>query len=182
MLMDKKELITLLDLANQRVRLHHNALWKEETHYTWLVYILVAGAIYIFFVVRLYWPLKAAIDIFLSMIGIIVCLLGCSVVRKEGRYFNKVRQIRNRLNYAIGLSQRVKAEHDFNEMLLPFQDTEIKDWNEVESKANKPPKDLLKGIFKPDSMGIRDWFQITLLLPILLFAIIIVLSIIKVCI
>ncbi len=185
--MDKQELIKLLDFANQRVRHHHDALWKEETHYTWLVYILAAGVIYIFFISGVCWPLKAGIAVLLSMIGICVCLVGYSVVRKEGRYFHEALQIRNRLNCALGLDKRIKIEPDFNEMLIPNKDTEIKDWNDVESEANKCLRQLLKGIFRPNStkptpMGIRDYFQITLLLPILLFVAMIILSIIKVCI
>jgi hypothetical protein len=180
--MDKQELIKLLDLANQRVRHHHDALWKEETHYTWLVYILAAGVIYIFFISGVCWPLKAVIDVPLSIIGICVCLIGYSVVRKEGRYFHEALQIRNRLNRAVGLDKRIKIEPDFNEMLMPKNDLEIKNWQEVRRKANKPLKKLLGGVFKWGSMGIRDWFQITLLFPILLFVIMIALSIINVCI
>jgi hypothetical protein len=179
--LDKQDFIKLLDIANQRIRHHHDALWKEETHYTWLVYILAAGVIYIFFISGVSWPLKAGIAILLSVIGICVCLIGYSVVRKEGRYFHEAIQIRNRLNRAIGLDKRIKIELDFDEMLLPRKDTEIKNWHEVRCKANKPLKELLGGLFKWDSMVIRDWFQITLLFPILIFVIMIVLSIIKVC-
>jgi hypothetical protein len=73
---DKQELIKLLDIANQRVRNHHDALWKEETHYTWLVYILAAGVISIFFISGVCWPLKAVIDITLSIVGICACQIG----------------------------------------------------------------------------------------------------------
>jgi hypothetical protein len=182
--MDKQELIKLLDIANQRLRHHHDALWKEETHYTWLLYILVAGVIFIFFINGVCWTLKALIIFFLGIIGISICLIGYSVVRKEGQYFHEAIQIRNRLNCAIGLNQRIKTESDFNKMLIPNSDTKVKDWDRVKSEANKCLRQLLKGIFKPNStkptpMGIRDWFQVTLLLPILLFSLMIVLSIIK---
>jgi hypothetical protein len=177
--MDKQELVKLLDIANQRVRHHHDALWKEETHYTWLLYILAAGVIFIFFINGVCWPLKAIISVPLSIIGICVCIIGYKVVRKEGEDFHEALQICNRLHYAIGLNQRIRTKSGFNEMLIPAEYTEIKDWHEVKCKANKHLGDLLKGIFKPGSIGIRDRFQITLLFPILIFSLMIVLSIIK---
>ena len=176
--MDKQELIKLLEIANQRIRHHHDALWKEETHYTWLVYILAAGVIFIAAGSGFSWILKPVIIAILGIIGIVICWLGYLVVRKEGQFFHVALQIRNRLNYAVGLSQSVKIEPDFNERLIPDEDIEIKSWEKINCEANKPLKCLLKGIFKPSSMGIRDWFQITLLLPILLFITMIIISII----
>jgi len=180
--LDKQDFIKLLDIANQRVRHHHDALWKEETHYTWLAYILAAGVIFIVFGSDFCWALKAIISIPLGMIGVCICIIGFRVIRKEGEDFHEALQVCRRLNCAIGLNQRIKTESGFNEMLIPGEHIKIKSWRKVKSEANKPLKKLLGGVFKWRSMGIRDWFQITLLFPILLFVIMIALSIIEVCI
>ncbi len=178
--MDKQELIKLLDIANQRLRHNHDALWKEETHYTWLLYILVAGVIFIIASSELCWTLKAIISVPLSVIGICVCLIGYKVVRKEGQYFHEAIQIRNRLNCAIGLNQRIETESGFNKILIPNSDTKVKDWAKARREANLRIEELLKYVFtKPCCLGIRDWFQITLLLPILIFSFMIVLAIVK---
>jgi len=179
--MDKQELIKLLDITNQRIRHHHDALWKEETHYTWLVYIITAGVVFIAFASPACWILKASIITTLGIIGSFICYFAYRVVRREGQFSHEALQIRNRLNCAIGLNQPIKIEPNGEEIMIPTKDTEIKDWNVVESKANKPLGNLVKGVFKPGSMdmGIRDWFQITLLLPVLLFVSMIILSITK---
>ncbi len=44
----KTELLKHFELANQRIRYHHDSLWEEEKHYSWWVYILLAGLIYIY--------------------------------------------------------------------------------------------------------------------------------------
>ena len=175
--MDKQELIKLLEIANQRLRHVHDALWKEETHYTWLVYILAAGVVFVVVSSEACGTVKTIIASVLSLIGILVCLFAYSAVRKEGRFFHTALQIRNRLNFALDLNNFTLNKPYEGKKLLPNDEVEVKDWKEVECKANKSLKELLKGIFRPSSIGIRGYFQLTLLLPIPLFLVMLLLSI-----
>ena len=75
---ENQELIKLFEIANQRLRHIHDALWKEEAHYTWLIYILVAGAILALNVNDL--PIVAIV---LSAIGIGICWVGFFVLKEK---------------------------------------------------------------------------------------------------
>ena len=82
---ENQDLIRLFEVANQRLRHIHDALWKEETHYTWLIYILVAGAI----LALRDLPIVAIV---LSVIGIVICDVGFFVVRRESKFFKRAKQ------------------------------------------------------------------------------------------
>ena len=181
---ENSELIHLLDIANQRLRHHHDALWKEETHYTWLSYILAGGLIYLLVISRqISLDLLIAIGFFLaavtlSFIGIFVCIIGFKVIRLEGIYFHTAIEIRNRLHLALNLDKY------YVEGKRIFPDDELKspkDWDKVEKDANKCPEQLLNCEVleqllclketenQSDNYRIRDLFQLTMLLPLVIF-------------
>ena len=136
-----------------------------------VVYILVAGTIYIFGFSRLNDVLVALVNIPLSLVRIFVCLMGYSVVRKEGRFFYEAMQVRNRLYDAIGINNGTDIQLE----LIPEEHIEIFSWRDTREKANNPFILLFLRAINPvkwKSLGIRDWFQVTLLLSILLFIVI----------
>jgi hypothetical protein len=181
--MENSELIYLVDIANQRIRHHHDALWKEETHFTWLVYTCLAGVIYIFTGVTLSLEGKAIVIGVLGVLGILLCIAGYSVVRKEGELMHEAIQVRNRLNKAIKYNSIDNT--DIFKKAIPQSEIQVKSWDRAKTEANKKLfweliKACLVSSFKRDSMGIRDWFQIILLSPICIFWVMIILSIIRI--
>jgi hypothetical protein len=190
---ENSELIHLLDIANQRLRHHHDALWKEETHYTWLSYILAGGLIYLLVISRqISLDLLIAIGFFLaavtlSIIGIFVCIIGFKVIRLEGTYFHTAIEIRNRLHRALKLHEYYVE----NEKIFP--DKELKSpegWKEVEKATNKCLGQLLnckaleqllclkEAGNQSSKYNIRDLFQLTMLLPLIIFCIALIYSVV----
>ena len=199
MAINTNELMKLIELANARIRHHHDTLWKEEVHYTWISYILVGGLIYLLTVsTQLQLNLITATGFFvtallLSFVGMFLCVLGYKVIRKEGADYHTALQIRNRLYRAIGL-------HKYNTVdgsIFPDDELSVKDWEQVKQEVNKDIKYLINRkinkfwlkssfkilfrFFKKDDLiednsidkaklGIRDIFQITMLLPIPVFS------------
>jgi len=166
---ENSELIHLLDIVNQRLRHLHDSLWKEETHYTWLSYILVGGLIYLLVISRqISLDLLTAIGfllatITLSSIGILICIMGYKVIRLEGTYFHTAIEIRNRLHLALKLNEYYVED---TKRIFPDDELEAKDWKEVEKATNK----CLKQLFNCKATHtIRDFFQFTMLLPMIIF-------------
>jgi len=178
------ELLRLLDIANQRLRHHHDTLWKEETHYTWLSYILAGGLIYLLVVsTQTKLNLLTTIGFFLaavtlSIIGIFICIMGFKVIRLEGMYFHTAIEIRNRLHRALKLDKY----HIEDKRIFPDDELESpKDWDKVKKDANKCPEQLLNcetlkqllSLEEPENQSsryrIRDLFQLTMLLPMIIF-------------
>ncbi|MCX6011172.1 MAG: hypothetical protein NT134_02785 [Chloroflexi bacterium] len=185
---ENSELIHLLDIVNQRLRHLHDSLWKEETHYTWLSYILVGGLIYLLVISR-----QTSLDLltaigffllafFLSIIGIFICIMGFNVIRLEGKYFHTAIEIRNRLHLALKLDKYyVEGKRIFPDTKY-YNELEVKDWKEVEKAANKclgqllnceALKEQLICLKEPEEKSekytIRDLFQLTMLLPLTIF-------------
>jgi len=161
---------------------HHDALWKEETHYTWISYILAGGLIYVLIGSQASNVLKSAIAIALSVIGILLCVIAFRVVRLEGQYFHRALQIRNRLNRALQLHNYRLKNDKHGYLIYPddetkFDDFEFKEWHKVDDDANMPVKRFLRTSPKFCGFGIRHLFQLTLLLPMTVFLVGIVVSI-----
>jgi hypothetical protein len=71
-------LIKLFEINEQRVRHHHDCIWKEETHYTWAAYILAGGLIGILaLVVQNVSRIDDIIAVILFLSSSILCILGC---------------------------------------------------------------------------------------------------------
>jgi hypothetical protein len=58
---ENSELWKHLELMAQRINHHRDALWEEEKHYTWWIYITFVGLIYIFVNDYLYLQWKMAL-------------------------------------------------------------------------------------------------------------------------
>ena len=72
--------------ANERLRHHHDALWKEEVHYTWLIYIIIGGII-LTLTKGIERPWNGVIAIVLALVGIFVCIIAFHVVSRERQFF-----------------------------------------------------------------------------------------------
>lgn len=102
--LEEDNAIRLFTNANQRLRHIHDALWKEETHYTWLVYILIAGVV---------WILGSDIDeiwggilaISLSLVGIFVCLIGYYVLIRERYFFEQAMESWKKYANELGIAE-----------------------------------------------------------------------------
>ncbi len=193
----QQELLKLLEVTSQRVQHHHDALWEEAKHYSWWIYILLAGLISLYLNLLNLCFLEPWVGILLTVLGnlfgCVLSLIGYNAVRREGEMFYEARQIRARILVALGLDQLMPEPHE-RESLMPQKDFKIKDFNSVKSKANEPLLKLfckaLKAFFhasiirKPtkrnskNGLGIRDGFQLTFLITALLFIVLLVVSLI----
>lgn len=178
------EILEFLRTAQQRYESQHSVLWKVETHYTWLVYIVIGGLVFIWLnSTSLPDDLRLSILRYGSILGLILSLVGYYVVRLEGEYLWENRQI-----YARTLLKLPQIE-----ILHPPENSEFKDWEDVRKKANKsfllliislvlsipycffaiflPRNVRLRGRFR---LTVRDAFQITLLLAAAVFILFII--------
>lgn len=190
-MMDRSELLKFLEIAQRRIENQHSVLWKVETHYTWLVYIIAGGIAATWLApTNLTHENLLLISGFVSVLGLALSLLGYYVIRLEGEYLYENLQIYNRT---------VTRLPDLR-YLHPEQGIEVKEWDEVKSTANKcfglllasvilsvvlvlfhiplcrKGTGRLSGWLRKFRLGVRDVFQLTLLLAAALFLSIIVLS------
>jgi len=175
------ELLKLLELASQRLQHHHDALWEEEKHYSWWVYIIFAGLIYLYFKlppVTLLVPWQKALIMGLgSLFGCFISLMGYNVVRREGEFFHKAIQIYNDTAKVLKIHERVPKA------IVTIQPQANKSFCELIRSAFLTARDSLCGFLtkclkkklnkrkrKPENnLGIRDFFQLTFLITALLF-------------
>jgi hypothetical protein len=179
---DNPDLIRFLEVAQKRIENQHSVLWKVETHYTWLVYI-IAGALVFLWLQQTSDFRSLAIPI-LSCLGLALSLVGYYVVRLEGEYLHEDHQIYN----------RVVADLPCLKKFHPEKGVVVKDWSQVKKDANKSFGLLLASVIlniilvipvcillcrrltvritdavSKFRLSVRDAFQITLLLAALLF-------------
>ena len=185
---ESEDLLKLLEIISQRIQNHHSALWEEEKHYSWWIYIIFAGLIYLY--LKLYptsviflTPLeKTLIIVAISIFGIFISLMGYHVVRKESEFFYEARQIRARIFAYLNINKSMDAPH-CGKYLLPDSETSVEDFEPFILKANKPLRKLfINAILIPfqvsiksnanrnkRNLGIRDCFQLTFIITAFLF-------------
>jgi hypothetical protein len=158
----QQELLKLLEVISQRVQHHHDALWEEEKHYSWWIYIIFAGLIY------LYLNHHVLLMVLGSAFGLVISIMGYYVVRREGEFYYETRHKRNRVLACLELEQSI-----------------IQDFDPVRSEANRPLLELFSKAFRTllhtrfrrkstkrdsnDNFGIRDAFQLTFIMTAILF-------------
>jgi predicted neutral ceramidase superfamily lipid hydrolase len=166
-----EELCKLLDFAEQRLRHNHDALWKEEVHYTWISYVLAGGLVFLLSQINNQLNNKMVIigifiaALLLSFIGGLLCYMGYRVIQKEGADFRESIEIRNRIRRALNLQNYTNSTQD---TLFPENELKAEEWSTVETHANKRFNKLVSGLFL-NKNGIRDIFRLTMILPILFF-------------
>ena len=168
----QQELLKLLEVTSQRVQHHHDALWEEEKHYSWWIYIIFAGLIYLYLrlpAFTLLEPCQRALLMGLgSAFGVFISIMGYHVVRRESEFFYKARHMRNRILAALELDQSITQDFDrvkdeANEPLLKLFSKAFETLLHV-SVIRKPTKRNSK-----NSFGIRDGFQLTFIRTAFLF-------------
>jgi len=161
------ELLKHLELASQRLRHHHSALWEEEKHYTWWVYVVFGALIFIYANQFLDTCQKIIVIGFGSVFGLLMSIIGFHVVRREGEQFHEALQEYHRTVIALGLN-RPFPRPDGGEPINLMEGIEKKDFKSVKSQANKPLHKLIAGVLK-GGLGIRDCFQLIFFISGLLF-------------
>ncbi len=161
------ELLKFLAIASERLRRHHNSLWEEEKHYSWWIYIIFAGLIFLYINQSLALSNKLTLIILGTLFGIFISLIGYNVVRRESEYFHEAFQIYDRTTKALGLDQPMPTlgDSDLTSLVRPVN---VKDFNSVKSQANKSLRQLIIGASRR-KLGIRDCFQLTFVTMALLF-------------
>ena len=173
--MTRDQLINLLEINEKRVNHVLEALREEEKHYTWISYILAGGLISVFLLIvqnidkinTFLAIISFIVAILLGLLGITVCYIGYKAIRKEGEYYKKAKSISARILFALysgGNNQIIN--------IYPLDEIVNVSSNEVHSElryiANKSIYDLLD---PHAERGVRDWFQVTLVILGVLFAI-----------
>ena len=118
----RPELFKHLELMSARIRNHHGALWEEEKHYSWWIYILFAGLVYIYCNGNCQQELRYFIIIALSLIGILVSIVASRVVKLEGRYLHQAIQLYQRTAIALGFSGSINDFISKEHFKEPFEE------------------------------------------------------------
>ena len=212
----EQRLLNYLEIISQRVIHHHDSLWEEEKHYSWWVYVILAGLIFVYLSSSPYlcgWP-KIALILAGCALGIYLSRAGYKVIRKESQYFHEALESYRRTLIALDLHSRRLS-------ILPPSDTKAKDWSSVKSEANKSLCELVCGLewrkwhelvtrfsrwkrlskrreryllvttlakcrnkkcklrIEKYKRGIRDFFQLTFFVTLLLFIALLIFSLVK---
>lgn len=153
---DRIELLKHMEFMLARIHNHHSALWEEEKHYSWWVYILFAGLIYLYSTTGWEKGTTRYMIIAVSIIGMIVSLAAIRVIWAEGKYLYEALQLYDRTAVALGFDQPILPAISGKE---PFLDVKVKDIEHVKRDANKWR-----------SLGIRSVFKYSFILATVLFA------------
>ena len=76
---EDKKLLKYLEIIERRIQHHHDALWEEEKHYTWWIYVLIGFIILVVTSEFISIKTKELIIIGISLIGIFI---SCSAYRR----------------------------------------------------------------------------------------------------
>ncbi|MFC1912603.1 hypothetical protein ACFLX7_00150 [Chloroflexota bacterium] len=181
---DNSGLIKHLEIVSQTAKHHHDAIWEEEKHYSWWVYIILAGLIYIYVNVDGNYIPKNTLITIGGLFGIYLSLAAIKVIRREGDFLYQTLEKCNWARDALGLNQPIQCPNGEKcvELKAKF-DTK---------KANKGFKEFIdfkhrlgiidiyqlakEFITLQNGLRIRDIFQVTFVIAAILFVILIVLS------
>ncbi len=161
---DKQTLLKYLEVISQRVRHHHDAIWEEEKHYSWWIYIVFAALIYLY-ASDIHAPYKLTLIVLASLFGIYLCVAAFRIVYKEGEYFAEAHQLYQRTIISLGLD-KPQSNLPNNKPLDPT--AKYQELDDVKSQANK------------GNFGIRHFFRLTFIVEIILFVGFIVFSVLTV--
>ena len=82
----QQELLKLLEIISQRIQHHHDSLWEEAKHYSWWIYIIFAGLIYLYIRLPEFTLLepceRALLMAFGSAFGIFISIMGFNAFRQ----------------------------------------------------------------------------------------------------
>lgn len=78
---------TRLGLALENRKFHHNSIWEEQKHFTWLISILLSGVVLGLASDRINVTGKGALILVGSAVGLLLSLMAFRVQRREGVYY-----------------------------------------------------------------------------------------------
>lgn len=136
-----------LDMALKIRKSHHDAIWEEQKHFTWLISIILSAQLIVFVGARLNASQKTALIIITSLVGVLFAVTGFRVQRIEGVYFYNANVSYNKAYSSV------------------FETTEL---SYRRGGANKTIWGLVSSIFT-NSSGVRDYFQFLFLSFIVIF-------------
>jgi len=117
---------------------HHDAIWEEQKHFTWLLSIIFSAQAVVLAGTELSAPDKAIIISIASVVGILIALIGFRAQRIEGVYYHRANT------------------HFAKEFLAVYPDAEEPHHSQAPNKAVLA---LIKSAIT-GSAGVRDYFQI----------------------
>jgi hypothetical protein len=163
---DQQLLEKYLEVISERERSYHSSLWEEEKHYTWWVYILFAGLIYLYISHEISNIIKFILIFGLSLFGIWISLAAINAIRRDGEAFCVAHQIFQRAIIALGLD-KYKPNPPESTKLYEEGGKEGVRWQElskVKSKAKKCGYDSYSR-----NWSIRYFFQVTFWITLVFF-------------
>ncbi len=100
-----------LELCHKEIDRFHQALWEEEKHYTWWIYIIFGGIVAIF-ASSLVLPWKSLSVVLLALCGISVCNIARMVVIREYNNLSREFAKRNKLEKDLNLADQSESKSD----------------------------------------------------------------------
>lgn len=176
-MIEKNELMKFFEMSQEFRKYNHSALWEEEKHFTWWISIIFTALILVFLSNELSDLQESVIITIGSIFGIFLSLFGYIVIRKEGIYFTDALETFCRTAKALELHKlgKQKSESTIRTPLMPEYPIN-ESFEEARNKANKSLPRLLKEIFKPKMLGIRDCFQLIFVISGFIFFVFCILS------
>jgi len=189
---DNSDFTKFLAVAQNRVEHQHNVLWKVEVHYTWFVYIIAGALASVLLIADLELNLLRVLIPILGGLGIIMSIIGYYVIRLEGEYLQEDQHLYQK---TLDKLPEIKALHPPQEQIQEqIQKQKSQEWLDARSDANKcftlligsfllnvfpmsfvymllcrKPSIKISDKFKKILINVRDLFQITMLLALILF-------------
>jgi hypothetical protein len=136
-----------LNMLLQLRQAHHNAIWEEQKHFTWLISIVLSGQLVIFAGVNIASTQKIALVVVSSLVGVLFAAIGFRTQRIEGIYFSNA---------------NVAFDETYRKLFYVAEPPRRR------SDPNKTIRDLISGVFTNNS-GVRDYFQFLFLSFIIIF-------------
>jgi hypothetical protein len=158
---NRDELLKLLQLSQEIRHYNHQALWEEEKHFTWWISIVFSTLIFVYLNSNLLVWQKVFIINLGCIFGFLVSLLGYRVIRKESIYFKDAIETFSRICRALEL-HKINKESQNSEWNLPLMPEYpvSENFQDARKNVNKPLHHLLLGLFRSNTLSIRDCFQL----------------------
>jgi hypothetical protein len=156
--MDNSTLNNHMSLVHERMTHHHEILWEEEKHYSWWVYSILAGLVWIY-TQRLSALNDSSKLIIITMgciFGIFLSISAWRAIHLESEYLFEARQYYARCLIALQLDKPVPLLPD-GKALIEAEDAKFSELECVKIKANH-----LDG-------GIRSFFKYNFIATMLMF-------------
>lgn len=174
---NRQSLEKYLEVISERERHYHNALWEETKHYSWWVYVLFGGLIYLYIHHGIANNIKSIIIIVFSLFGMWISFAAINAIRRDGEAFCVAHQMFQRAIIALGLDKK-KPNLPGNGILYEEGGKEGVKWQEIDEVKLGATK---CGFDRSNcSFSIRYIFWVTFWIALVLFAVLIILSLLTV--